>query len=588
MLEMAPACNVAEEHQDRTALRTQGNKKRSDNDNDEYEAVGLSDPLSGTGRNRTEWKSERRLDTLDPPRQIWPTTFELDSGFGSADPSPAPVVACNLTTAAHFSFPSPTIQSTFNQWGGPFVGQYQIPGASPPESCPRQTMGTAYTGFVNSNGDSAGLGTSSTREETQPEYTDPQELQVSPSLYGAYHIVSPHHDFSSLEANAGPATSKIVYSPPLRGTRTYFAKEQSDLELHLGARRDSSDSTTWSGEPSNSFDSTVWPKGPSNLPDSTVWSRVPTMGSIRSRDSGYASDSHTTNRRVCLNPRRRHWKPQKFRPKTCNSPFSGSFDANSDELEKAASSQSIKRLTPIEFNEHADPSYRNDGSCGKGGTSAMEDSSEQAVGPRAIARSPVIDAAAAYTEDADEDMNLSRSPSPWQSADSAESDQALWSILIALHNGMDSPQSTIDGSPDNRGTNSPVTPSAMGNTTYTAADEPSSSLPSSSGPTTSVSNNIGTGSTTTGGKRMVRSGDTRRDSDDGDENEPNPKRLKPATPQERLPSPRRFACPYQKYDPFGSPFCLMASNKNPEGGANTFARVKYAVSPLNSPKSCVC
>lgn len=36
----------------------------------------------------------------------------------------------------------------------------------------------------------------------------------------------------------------------------------------------------------------------------------------------------------------------------------------------------------------------------------------------------------------------------------------------------------------------------------------------------------------------------------------------------------RYACPYNKWDPRGCPLCCMPSNKNPEGGAETFSRVK--------------
>ena len=37
---------------------------------------------------------------------------------------------------------------------------------------------------------------------------------------------------------------------------------------------------------------------------------------------------------------------------------------------------------------------------------------------------------------------------------------------------------------------------------------------------------------------------------------------------------RRFACPYHKFDPVGSPFCCRPCPKNPQGGADNFSRIK--------------
>ena len=44
----------------------------------------------------------------------------------------------------------------------------------------------------------------------------------------------------------------------------------------------------------------------------------------------------------------------------------------------------------------------------------------------------------------------------------------------------------------------------------------------------------------------------------------------PFIPQKRF----RYACPYNKWDPRGCPLCCMRSTKNPDGGAETFPRVK--------------
>ena len=41
----------------------------------------------------------------------------------------------------------------------------------------------------------------------------------------------------------------------------------------------------------------------------------------------------------------------------------------------------------------------------------------------------------------------------------------------------------------------------------------------------------------------------------------------------------RFACPYQKYDPFNSP-CLPKSTQNPEGGVASLIKLKYAIASI--------
>ena len=168
------------------------------------------------------------------------------------------------------------------------------------------------------------------------------------------------------------------------------------------------------------------------------------------------------------------------------------------------------------------------------------------------------------------DGTISRSPSPWQVTNSAESEkllvQTLWRF-VNVFNELANSQGDADSSPGNSGATSPVVLSMDG-----ARVHPSGSgSGSSSRPTFEIAG-FATGTDFVRSKKARGGSDSARDSD-GDEDEPNRKRPRLLTPESTSPRPR-FACPYQKYDAMGSPFCYVRTNKNPEGGADTFSRVK--------------
>jgi len=93
---------------------------------------------------------------------------------------------------------------------------------------------------------------------------------------------------------------------------------------------------------------------------------------------------------------------------------------------------------------------------------------------------------------------------------------------------------------------------------------------SASGPNTAPSN----AANNRPSSKRVRNSNSQGEGNDDNDDEPSWKRISLATSQDRMLR-LRFACPYQKFDPLGSPFCFMPSTKNPEGGADTFARIKY-------------
>ena len=170
-----------------------------------------------------------------------------------------------------------------------------------------------------------------------------------------------------------------------------------------------------------------------------------------------------------------------------------------------------------------------------------------------------------------------RSPSPWQAAGDAGPElsltQALSPIVNSLGDEPNSRASIYTPTDNSETTKSPGAQPVEGVTTRPGG---SGSGPSSC-PTAEllgiVASNLATGSGSSGLSRTLGSRDSAGDSGDGDEDEPIRKRPRPAAQETPLVRPR-FACPYQKYDPLGAPYCCMQSGKNPRGGAETFTRVK--------------
>ena len=103
-------------------------------------------------------------------------------------------------------------------------------------------------------------------------------------------------------------------------------------------------------------------------------------------------------------------------------------------------------------------------------------------------------------------------------------------------------------------------------------------------PSSPITNATGIGDASSGAKprskqtnlkrSQRRSGSGRTSDEDGNQREKKRPLPPPATPSQNYSRQFRFACPYQQFDPDGSPHCCTTSNKNPEGGAESFHRVK--------------
>ncbi|KAB5515514.1 hypothetical protein GE09DRAFT_1263286 [Coniochaeta sp. 2T2.1] len=179
--------------------------------------------------------------------------------------------------------------------------------------------------------------------------------------------------------------------------------------------------------------------------------------------------------------------------------------------------------------------------------------------------------------------DIPRSPSPWQDACSQDDGLILW-----LHNGVNDDIQSSQGcasTSDNSETDSQAADPVEGVTTRPVGPASASASASGSGsgspPATGLLVPDLTTVTTTGlvgSKRPI----DERNPDDEDEDGPDPKRAKGTTAEPSFTRPR-FACPYQKYDPLGSPFCCMPSSKNPQGGAETFPRVKSHIFRNHDP-----
>lgn len=184
----------------------------------------------------------------------------------------------------------------------------------------------------------------------------------------------------------------------------------------------------------------------------------------------------------------------------------------------------------------------------------------------------------AGVESASDGETTPRTPSPWQQADDEDASLRLAIALSQITRGVSemlSSQGSADSSLSSSRTASPETAPVDDCRTHAGGAGPSGALQAATSPAATDSGARPVADSGAGGARKsrLRGGGSDRDWDDGDGNEPNPKRRKPGTPEEAV-ARRRFACPYQKHDPLGSPFCCTKTSKNQEGGAENFSRVK--------------
>jgi len=188
---------------------------------------------------------------------------------------------------------------------------------------------------------------------------------------------------------------------------------------------------------------------------------------------------------------------------------------------------------------------------------------------------PLIDIGDEYIGDVDsvsDAEDSSRSPSPWQTDYDVDGDQmlvrSLEAVIFRLSDRIPSSQACSTGSTQCSEENSPATDAIEGVVTHASGPG------SGSSPATGAGHHGGGSSgTNQNGKRTRNPSDPTGDPNGGDRQDPNRKRLKPATPDGLVPQ-QRFACPYQKFDRVGSPYCCMPSSRNPKGGADTLSRVK--------------
>lgn len=495
-----------------------------------------------------------------PPRSL-PTSLDLDLARDLVDLSPVPPSANQLKASPHHSFlptpPSPPFSHPYlasSNSQNPFRQQFGTPNALYFPMGPGQLT---WMNPVTLSDGACGSVTSSTAGSVPPRQHMPATRgRASSDLAGD----SGYNSLSSSEVKSEPDTAMNSTSHSFSSSETgaFLAKDLS----------------------------VIMPKSPPN------WNSMGSMASVgsgvshssaRTQDSGYASDLLMDGRRKRVERKSRTKKSRKPDPKTSKIPPNSTLGAFKEALRQSLHMQCPRSVET----DGGQPICANDGSRMEGETSAGIPSGntppEQvtAQSPQAMATdAPLDNAIDSHIEDTDSALNsgyFSRSPSPWQAVDSTESEQALarslWWILNGLNDDITSSQASVNSSPGISGTDSPVIASIEGARAHAAGPGSGSSSLPAAGLADPDSNNFATSTGSAGLKRTRGSSDSTRDSDDGDEKEPNRKRLKLATPERPLLRPR-FACPYQKYDPWGSPFCCMPSNKNPEGGADTFSRVK--------------
>ncbi|KAK0625875.1 hypothetical protein B0T14DRAFT_551274 [Immersiella caudata] len=176
----------------------------------------------------------------------------------------------------------------------------------------------------------------------------------------------------------------------------------------------------------------------------------------------------------------------------------------------------------------------------------------------------------------------SRPPSPWQGIISREAEVSVaisaWQMINRLSN-------QVRGLGTERGW---LVPSGVAGGVVSYASGSSSSSDSAV-PVESNVRGSSHSSAAANGRPSPKRGRDRNDEAGDSDNEDNGrsgKRANISAPEELLPRPR-FACPYQKYDPLGTPFCCMPNTKNPEGGADTFPRIKSHIFRNHDPfKRC--
>lgn len=176
----------------------------------------------------------------------------------------------------------------------------------------------------------------------------------------------------------------------------------------------------------------------------------------------------------------------------------------------------------------------------------------------------------------DSPSDFSRSPSPWQTASPLRSHRTLYRALAWVKKRLDSEpglQENEGKSPEPSRTASLSTPGGGGLTHHPVGCAAGGSPTSASQSQAPQSSSSTTTSGPTGSKRTHNLISQDGDADDGEGNEPTRRRLGRTTPGQQPVRPR-FACPYQKYDPLGSPKCCMPGPRNDTGGAETVSRVK--------------
>jgi hypothetical protein len=175
---------------------------------------------------------------------------------------------------------------------------------------------------------------------------------------------------------------------------------------------------------------------------------------------------------------------------------------------------------------------------------------------------------------------FSRSPSPWQRRNSPDSDQILlrqfWELAQSWSNGIPTSYQGDLVSSGSAGTGCSEEEGAvdgkaicLAGPTNTASSIPVRDLG------TAVTNSSSSNATQEQKRKRVQEGrnGTDRDGEESEDNAPGSKRpqhAKTTQPLEGL----RFCCPFQSYDPVGSPFCGMKCRKNLEGGFPDLSRLK--------------
>jgi len=177
------------------------------------------------------------------------------------------------------------------------------------------------------------------------------------------------------------------------------------------------------------------------------------------------------------------------------------------------------------------------------------------------------------------DLTDSRAPSPWQGIGSGEAERSLtisaWWMIRRLGRGV----RRLDSEADSLASTS----SFEGVTSCTSG---SSSGADSIAPAGNGFCDLGQPSPSAGNGRRsskrARDGDGQAGNSDED-GAPNGNRENNAAPEKTPPS-LRFACPYQKFDPLGSPLCCMPSNSNRlRGGYDTFSQIKSHIFRNHDP-----